>query len=144
MLFLHNHVWNLQPISDIFFSIYTIIKKQQQGCIKRIKSGSKDIYNVTKCCCFFNSSVNPEELNVRWFTQINCATQLFLTSIIIRDVSWGVNQYIIMISEDHVTLKTAVMMLKIQLHITGINYTLTHIHIETAVLNSNNSAFCIK
>ncbi len=27
-----------------------------------------------------------------------------------------------MISEDHVTLKTAVMMLKIQLRITGINY----------------------
>ncbi len=49
-----------------------------------------------------------------------------------------------MISEDHVTLKTAVMMLKIQLRITEINYTLTHIHTETAVLNSNNSAFCIK
>ncbi len=27
-------------------------------------------------------------------------------------------QYIIMISEDHVTLKTGVMMLKIQLHVT--------------------------
>ncbi len=35
-----------------------------------------------------------------------------------------------MISEDHVTLKTAVMMLKIQLRITEINYTLTDIHIE--------------
>jgi len=33
-----------------------------------------------------------------------------------------------MISEDHVTLKTAVMMLKIQLRITEINYTLTDIH----------------
>jgi len=31
-----------------------------------------------------------------------------------------------MISEDHVTLKTGVMMLKI----TEINYSLTHIHIE--------------
>ncbi len=49
-----------------------------------------------------------------------------------------INQYSIMISEDHVTLKTAVMMMKIQLHITEINYTLTHIHIETAVLNHNN------
>ncbi len=39
-------------------------------------------------------------------------------------------QYIIMISEDHVTLKTGVMMLKIQLRITEINYTLTHIRIE--------------
>uniref|UniRef100_A0A671LF47 Kinesin-like protein n=1 Tax=Sinocyclocheilus anshuiensis TaxID=1608454 RepID=A0A671LF47_9TELE len=34
------------------------------------------------------------------------------------------------ISEDHVTLKTGVMMLKIQLRITEINYTLTDIHIE--------------
>ncbi len=33
-----------------------------------------------------------------------------------------------MISEDHVTLKTAVMMLKTDL-ITEINYSLTHIHI---------------
>ncbi len=35
--------------------------------------------------------------------------------IIIRNVSWAANQHIIMISEDHVTLKTGVMMLKIQL-----------------------------
>ncbi len=35
-----------------------------------------------------------------------------------------------MISEDHVTLKTGVMMLNIQLRITEINYTLTDIHIE--------------
>ncbi len=39
------------------------------------------------------------------------AAQLF--SVIIRHVSW--NLHIIMISEDHVTLKTGVMMLKIQL-----------------------------
>ncbi len=35
--------------------------------------------------------------------------------------------HIIMISEDHVTLKTGVMMLKIQLRITAIN---TILHIE--------------
>ncbi len=35
-----------------------------------------------------------------------------------------------MISEDHVTLKTGVMMLKIQLRITEINYIWTDIHIE--------------
>ncbi len=38
--------------------------------------------------------------------------------------------HIIMISEDHVTLKTAVMMLEIQLRITEINYILQYIHIE--------------
>ncbi len=35
-----------------------------------------------------------------------------------------------MISEDHVTLKTGVMMLKIQLRITEINYSLIDIHIK--------------
>ncbi len=41
-----------------------------------------------------------------------CAARLFSTLIIIRKAA---NQHIIMISEDHVTLKTGVMMLKIQL-----------------------------
>ncbi len=40
-----------------------------------------------------------------------------------------------MISEDHVTLKTAVMMLEIQLRITEINYSLIHIHIENSCFN---------
>ncbi len=43
-----------------------------------------------------------------------------------------------MVSEDHVTLKTGVMMLKIQLRITEINYILTCIQIETSYLNCNN------
>ncbi len=44
-----------------------------------------------------------------------------------------------MISEDHVTLKTGVMMLKIQL-ITEINVknSLMHIHIEKRILYCNN------
>jgi len=47
------------------------------------------------------------------FPQKYCAARLCSTLIIIRNVSGAVNQYIIMISEDHVTLKTGVMMLKI-------------------------------
>ncbi len=43
-----------------------------------------------------------------------------------------------MISEDHVTLKTGVMMLQIQRCITEINYTLKYIKIETGILNCNN------
>ncbi len=43
------------------------------------------------------------------------ATQMLSPLILIRNVSWAANQYIRMISEDHVTLKTALMMLKIQL-----------------------------
>ncbi len=59
------------------------------------------------------------------------------TLIIIRNVSWAANQHIIMISEDYVTLKTAAMMLKIQLCITGMNSILQCIKIE-------NSYFQIK
>ncbi len=44
-----------------------------------------------------------------------------------------------MISEDHVTLKTGVMMLTIQIFITGINYILTYIKtIKLNILNHNN------
>ncbi len=45
-----------------------------------------------------------------------------------------------MISEDHVTLKTGEMMIKIQRCITEINYILTYIYIKkkTAILNSKN------
>ncbi len=43
-----------------------------------------------------------------------------------------INQHIIMISGDHVTLKTGVMMLKIQRCIPEINYTLTDILIENS------------
>ncbi len=60
------------------------------------------------------------------------AAQLFLTLIINNIVSWSSNQYIIMISEDHVTLKTGVMMQKIQLRITEINYILQYIQVENS------------
>ncbi len=58
------------------------------------------------------------------------AAWLFSTLLIIRNGSWAANQHIRMISEDHVPLKTGVMMLKIQLRITEINYILQYIHIE--------------
>ncbi len=48
-----------------------------------------------------------------------------------------------MISEDDVTLKTAVMMLKTQQRITEINYSSTDTRIETAVYNCN-TVFLIK
>ncbi len=40
-----------------------------------------------------------------------------------------------MISEDHVTLKTGVMILKIQLRIAGINYSLKYVKKEKSYLN---------
>ncbi len=61
-------------------------------------------------------SLNPLHTDSeQQFIQKYCAAQLFSTLIIIRNVSWAANQHIRMISEDHVTLKTGVMMLKIQL-----------------------------
>ncbi len=54
-----------------------------------------------------------------------------------------------MISEDHVTLKTGVMMLSSQLCITGINYTLKYIKVEIVLLNCNiisqySGFYCIR
>ncbi len=46
-----------------------------------------------------------------------------------------------MISEDHVTLKTGVMMLKNQLYITGINDILLYINIENVLIFHNNTIF---
>ncbi len=69
-------------------------------------------------------SIHPENKWIMASTKTLGSTTL----IIIRNVSWAVNQYIRMISEDHVTLKTGVMMLKIQLRITEINDILTVIH----------------
>ncbi len=68
--------------------------------------------------------------NVSQFPQNDEAARLFLTLVIVRNVSWAVNQHMMMISEDHVTLKTGGMMLEIQLRITGTNYILKYIHIK--------------
>ncbi len=65
---------------------------------------------------------------------------VFLELMIIRNVSWAVN-HIIMISEDHVTLKTWAMMLKIQLRITEINYILQYI--DTVISNCNFKMYSI-
>ncbi len=68
----------------------------------------------------FYSSNNPEK-NIMILKKHEAA-QLFLAMTVIFSYIFLVaNQYIRMISEDHVTLKTGVMMLKIQLRITGIN-----------------------
>ncbi len=72
--------------------------------------------SILNKCCSFGLSIHQRILKINCIT-ISTKTQfarLFPTLIIIRNVSWAVNQHIIMISEDHVTLKTGVMMLKIQ------------------------------
>ncbi len=73
--------------------------------------------SISNKCCSLERSIHQRILKNKMyqFPQKYCAAQLFSTLIIIRNVSWAANQHIIMISEDHVTLKTGVMMLKIQL-----------------------------
>ncbi len=58
--------------------------------------------------------------------------------IIIINVSGAANQHIIMISEDHVTLKTVVMMLKIQLRITEIHDIINVYYNKTDILNCDD------
>ncbi len=54
------------------------------------------------------------------------------------------NQYIIIISEDHVTLKTGVMMMKIQICITEINYSHRKQLFEIVIIFHNFTVFyCI-
>ncbi len=52
----------------------------------------------------------------------------------IKKLFTTLNNHIIMISEDHVTLKTGVMMLKIQRCITEINYISKYIKTENSYL----------
>ncbi len=76
------------------------------------------------CMLHFIFQINAVLLNVLFICEswkiklITVSTTKYWaapTLIIIINVSWAANQHIIMISEDHVTLKTGVMMLKIQL-----------------------------
>ncbi len=53
-----------------------------------------------------------------------------LKTVVLHNIRMDIN--IIMISEDHVTLRTGVVMLKIQRCITEIYYSLTDIHIENS------------
>ncbi len=53
----------------------------QQGCIKLIKTDSKDIYNIT---------------NDKWFPQILSSTTVFKTD---NKMFWALNRHISIISE---------------------------------------------
>ncbi len=95
-------MFKIVKISIFFKEINTFI---QQGHIKLIQSDSKSIYSVIKDfsfneMLFFWTLNNNDEQKI-------CIFEWFL--------------------KNHVTLKTAVIMLKIQFCITGINYILKYI-----------------
>ncbi len=90
------------------------------------------IYNVTKYfisnkCCSFELSIHlwilKNNMCHSFHQKISCSMTVFNID---NNQKW----FIIMISEDHVTLKTGVMMLEIQRCFTEINDTLSHIHVE--------------
>ncbi len=77
---------------------------------------------------------------------ITVSTKLYSSSTVFNieknyTFFWASDQHIRMISEDHVTLKTGVIMLKIQLCITGINYIVKYIQIVNS-LNYNKISQC--
>ncbi len=105
----------------------------------RLLNFNKDAFNLSKVTvksCQINAvlylSKNPEKRMIRVIYE---AAQLLILLIIIN-ASWAVNQHIRMISEDHVTLKTGVMMLKIQLW-SEIKYIWKYIHIENRYFKLN-------
>ncbi len=90
-------------------------------CVLCVCSNSKMPELIFEVNYVWNNHIYYQRIlkKVSRFPQKYEATQLFSTLIIIRNVSWAANHHIRMISEDHVTLKTGVMMLNIQLRITG-------------------------
>ncbi len=87
-----------------------------------ITSESKGIYNVTKMFIFQNIVALSHFLFIKeyWKNIMHyCCHKIWssTTVFIIRNVTLAANQYNRMISEDHVTLKTGAMMLKIQYYI---------------------------
>ncbi len=89
----------------------------------------QNIYFSNTCFFTFRSSKNPETIHYHSFCK-NIKPHCFY----IDNKKWAANQHIIVISEDHVTLKTGVMMLKIQICITRINTIVTYITIENSNL----------
>ncbi len=113
---------NIQKFGVRFLKSYKLILLFSNDALNSSKVTAKTFITLQKIsisnkCCSFEIFIHLWILKnkVYQFPQKYCAAQLFSTLIIIRNVSWAANQHIIMISEDHVTLKTGVMMLKIQL-----------------------------
>ncbi len=116
----------------------TLILTAPIHCRASIDSYSDGTHSLQSIHCWDTDaethfSKSDEETNSSWswmpesehiFSKFSFLGRLFKTEIIwlkvyrlmiIRNVSWAANQHIIMISKDHVTLKTGVMVLKIQL-----------------------------
>ncbi len=74
---------------------------------------------------------------------ITVSTKIFSSTTFLTFLTWNVSRAAEWFLKDRVTLKTGVMMLKIQLCITGIHYILTCIIIENCFLNYINISFLL-
>ncbi len=91
--------------------------------------------SVSNKCFYFGHFIHQRFLK-KYITVFNIDNNIY----------WAANHNIIMFLRDHVTLKTGVMMLKIQLCITGINYILKNIFkYKTVLLDCNiiSQYYCI-
>ncbi len=95
-----------------------------QGCVKLAKSHNRDISNFTICLIQINALCFSTFLFIKETYTLHKNTHLSTTTIFNIDKTFLEQQINILerFLKDHVTLKTEVMMLKIQLCITGINY----------------------
>ncbi len=94
---------------------FTFIKYFQQGCMTLIKRNRKSLlnYDVTLLLYVFLNFYNSENKMHHSFHIFSSTTVFNIDNN--QKCFLILNQHIIMISEDHVTLKTGGMMLKIQL-----------------------------
>ncbi len=132
---------SLGSVSDILvvLRIYTFIL---QGCIQLIRRDSKKFTlqnNVTEG--FFQINVILNFVHQRILGgKMYRGTKILsmLKTVLLLNEKCFLSSILKWFLKDHVTLKTAVMMLKIQLCITEINYVLKCIQIEV-ILSCNNS-----
>ncbi len=105
-----------KPWYSLFFRIHRWIESSKE----------QHLFKIEIFCNIINVFTITSDKNVYLLNKIiYCIISIWMVVyhglhkntvlIIIRNVSWAANQHIRIISEDHVTLKTGVMMLKIQL-----------------------------
>ncbi len=104
---------------------FLIITFMQQGHINFIRGDSEDIYNVTKV-----------------YILIKCSIDLYIHQRILKKQQISILEWFL---KNHVTLKTGVMMLKIQLCITGINNILKYNKkkLISIIIFHNNTVFTV-
>ncbi len=128
-------------------SFFLLLLLNQERCIKMIlnqyallhlKLLHHFLHLRIKCisnkCCYFELLYSSNNTKNVYSIDKHIRLHIFFNKIFLEQQISTLEWFL----KDHVTLKTGVMMLKIQLCITVINYILKYIQIQTFILNSNN------